>query len=241
MLFNLYYSFISDAMHSNASRMQWHLIYPKNSKKSSPKTEFLAHSLMFLVCTLPRLMSYALIFCLVTDLVKVHNSSKFHQYSIRGCQVESFQNFVMQIDSPSTNQLFLEGFSALNPPNMAQSFRNAYQRYPCSKQKHCLKNFARSELLWKGDGPRVCIFGLSQSPRFPLKVAKIKNVLNGKTSVIGLCNYVKIKAPSYLLFPGKIRLLFALFRLFLAGKKVGLFLYDRRNLNIVSAIPILTS
>ena len=196
---------------------------------------------MLLVCTLLRPMSYALIFCLVTDLVKVHNRGKFHQYSICSCQVESFQNFVLQIDSSSTNWPFSEGFWALTPPNMAQFFRNAYQRYPCSKQKHCLKNFRRSDLLWKGDGPRVCIFGLPFSPHFPLKMVKMKNILHGKTSVIELCKYVKIKAPSYLPFPGKIRLLFALFRLFFAGKKVAQFPYDRRSVNIVSAIAILTS
>ena len=109
---------------------------------------------------------------------------KFHQYSIGGCQVESFQNFVLQIDSSSMNWPFLEGFWVLTPPNMVQFFRNAYQRYLCSKQKHCLKNFRKSGLLWKGDGLRVCIFGLPLSPRFPLKMAKIKKVLHRKTSVI---------------------------------------------------------
>ena len=43
----------------------------------------------------------------------------------------------------------------------------------------------------------------------------------GKTSAIGLCNYVKIKALSPLLFPGKIELPFAIFGLFLPGKWVG--------------------
>ena len=166
---------------------------------------------------------------------------KFHQYSIGGCQVESFQNFVLQIDSSSMNWPFLEGFWVLTPPNMVQFFRNAYQRYLSSKQKHCLKNFRKSGFLWKFGGLRVCIFGLPLRPRFPLKMAKIKKVLHRKTSVIELCKYVKIKAPSYLSFAGKIRLLFAIFRLFLVGIKVGQFPYDHRSVNIVSAIAILTS
>ena len=40
-------------------------------------------------------------------------------------------------------------------------------------------------------------------------------------SAIGLSKYVKINALSPLSFPGKIRLLFALFGLLLAGNKTG--------------------
>ena len=43
----------------------------------------------------------------------------------------------------------------------------------------------------------------------------------GTTSPIGLSKYVKLKALSLLPFPGTIRLLFAIFRLFLIGNRAG--------------------
>ena len=76
-------------------------------------------------------------------------------------------------------------------------------------------------VLWKKEGPKVCTSGPTLNLRFPLKMAEIEmNKQNcGKTSTIWLSKYVRIEALSSLSFLGKIRLLFALFVLFLARKK----------------------
>ena len=77
------------------------------------KTELLAHSKRFLVYTLLPPMSYALFFCQVKDLMKIHNRGKFHQYSICGCQVKKIQ--ILGSNSASMIWLFEEVFGPLLP------------------------------------------------------------------------------------------------------------------------------
>ena len=76
--------------------------------------------------------------------------------------------------------------------------------------------------LWKRDEPKVSTFGPTLTPLFLLKLAKIEKnkQQSGKNSAIELSKYVKMKCLSHLLFPGKI-LLFAIFALFLPGKRAG--------------------
>ena len=83
----------------------------------------------------------------------------------------------------------------------------------------CLRMFAKVKFLRKREIPILCIFGPTLTSRFSLKMAKIEKNRSsvGKTLAMGLSKYRKINALSPLAFPRKIRLLFALFWLFLAG------------------------
>ena len=80
--------------------------------------------------------------------------------------------------------------------------------------------FEGFEFLLKRNEPKFGIFGLTFTPCFPLTIAEVKNH-GRKTSTVGLSKYVKMKALSPLSFPGKIRLLFPIFRLFLPGNRAG--------------------
>ena len=77
--------------------------------------------------------------------------------------------------------------------------------------------------LWKRDRLKVSTFGPTLTPLFPLNMAKIHKNKQwcGKTSAIELSKFVKMKSLSHLPFPRKIRLLFAIFGIFLRGKRVG--------------------
>ena len=63
------------------------------------------------------------------------------------------------------------------------------------------------------DGPKVCTFGQTLNPCYPLKMAEIEKdkYLLDKTLTTGLSKYVKIKTVFFLLFTGKIQLLLAQF------------------------------
>ena len=63
-------------------------------QKLSQKTDFLVYSKRFFIYTLLCLLSYAIFFCQLKDLMKVHNSGKFHKYSIYGCKVKNFHMFL---------------------------------------------------------------------------------------------------------------------------------------------------
>ena len=73
------------------------------------------------------------------------------------------------------------------------------------------------------DRPKVCTFGPTLTSRFPLMMAEIKKGEEwcSNTSDLGLSKYAKIKALSPFTFWGKIRLLYALFGLFLEGSRTG--------------------
>ena len=86
-----------------------------------------------------------------------------------------------------------------------------------------MKTFEGSEYLWKRNGPKVITFGPTLTPLFLLKVAKIEKNKQyfGKTSATELSKYVKMKFLSALPFSGKMRLLFAIFGIFLTGNRAG--------------------
>ena len=73
------------------------------------------------------------------------------------------------------------------------------------------------------DRPKVCTFGPTLTSRFPLMMAEIKKGEEWcrNTSDLGLSKYAQIKALSPFPFWGKIRLLYALFGLFLEGSRTG--------------------
>ena len=83
------------------------------------------------------------------------------------------------------------------------------------------ENFWRVQVL-KGsrDGPRICAFGPTLTSPFHLKIEK-KKYSSEKTSANCLSKYDKIKVLPLLPFPGKIRLPFALFEIFVAGNRAG--------------------
>ena len=71
--------------------------------------------------------------------------------------------------------------------------------------------------------PTFCTFGPTLTSCFPLRMAEIKKGEEGcgNTSDLGLSKYAKIKALSPFPFWSKIRLLYALFGLFLEGSRAG--------------------
>ena len=89
------------------------------------------------------------------------------------------------------------------------------------KKKCVLRIFQKFNLLRKRGIPSVCTLGPTLTPRSSLKMTEIgkSKWLPRKTLAIGLSKYRNIKTLSPLAFPRKIRLLFALFWLFLAGNR----------------------
>ena len=82
----------------------------------------------------------------------------------------------------------------------------------------CFKNLWKLHIFKKTGYTQNLHFWPNIGPRFFFKMAEIKNNKNvtRKPLAIGLSKYCQIKSLSLLFFPRKIRLLFALFRLFLA-------------------------
>ena len=85
--------------------------------------------------------------------------------------------------------------------------------------KNIKQNLKDSSFHKKETDQKFAKFTTSFSLRMP-KIEKDKHKW-GKTSAIWLSKYVKIKTLSPLPFPEKTRLLFAIFRLFLPGNRVG--------------------
>ena len=97
--------FASDSLQGNASHMCRLLMQSENSSKKCKKTDFLAQSKRVFIYALLYLMSYIPIMWQMIDLMKIHNISKFDQYSFCGWQVISFQSFSYQF-SIYENALF---------------------------------------------------------------------------------------------------------------------------------------
>ena len=82
--------------------------------------------------------------------------------------------------------------------------------------------FKKLKFLQKWDRPKVCFFSPTLTPRFTLKMVRIKESkkMQGKNSAIWLSNYVKAKSLSPLPLKWKTGLLFALFGHFWAKNRV---------------------
>ena len=85
----------SDALDNKGSNLSFFLMQYENSSKWK-KTHSLAYFQRFFVYALLRAMSHASIFCQIEGLMKIHNSCKFHEYSVWSCQVINFQRFSHQ-------------------------------------------------------------------------------------------------------------------------------------------------
>ena len=84
----------------------------------------------------------------------------------------------------------------------------------------CFKNLWKLQIFTEIGDTQSLTFRSNFDPRFSLKMTEIeKNKYLRKTLAIEPSKYRKIKALSPLAFPRKIRLLFALFWLFLTGNR----------------------
>ena len=122
---------------------------------------------------------------------------------------------------------FLEGFLALTPllpyPQIWSNIAKIPATGSAPANKSIVWNFLKDfKFLWRRDWPKVSTCGPILTLLFPMKMVEIEEnkQLCRRTSAIGLPKYVKINFLSPLPFPGKIRLLFAIFRLFLPGNRV---------------------
>ena len=101
--------------------------------KMGSKALFLAHFDRFVVYVLLCPIIYALRVWKMKNLIEIHICGKFHQYSIRGCQV-------FRTDSASMKWTFLRVFWVLTSPNKVRLCWNFHHRYSVIIQKHCFKN-----------------------------------------------------------------------------------------------------
>ena len=107
-------------------------------------------------------------------------------------------------------------------PQILSDFYKIFARGSIQGDKNCVLGISEKfEVFQKRHVPKVCTFGPPLTSRLPLKMAEIEknNYFLSKTLAIELSKYRKIKAITPLAFPGKIRLLFALVWLFLAGSR----------------------
>ena len=132
---------------------------------------------------------------------------------------------VLRTNSTSTKQSFLGGFWALTLP-IWSNIAEILTRGSALANKNTvwiLVLFWMIRVFMEKGRTQSYHYGLPLTPFFLLKMVKVekKYAVCGKTSVIELSKYVKIKSLSPLPFSGKIRLLFAIFRIFLPGNTAG--------------------
>ena len=166
--------------------------------------------------------------------MKIHNRGKFISIAFVAAKLKTFSfSYRFSIHEMALFGFFLEPYSP--------KYKDFVEIFTwCSIQtdkKYVLKIFEKFDFLQKTDVPKVCTFGPTLTPRFPLKMAGIEKskYLWEKTLAIGLYKYVKIKAPSALPFPRNIRLPFALFR---RKKRLG-HMFKGRSQNLSCPIVVL--
>ena len=142
-------------------------------------------------------MSYAPIFCQVAVLMKIHNCGHFHQYNICDCQVKNFQSFWYRFSIHGMVVSFIYlfiylfiysfiylfiylfiyfsvGFGTL-PHRIWSDFVQIFTRGNIQAGKrYVLRIFEKFKYWQKTDVPKVCYFGPTLTPRFPLKMAEIE-------------------------------------------------------------------
>ena len=112
--------------------------------------------------------------------MEMHNCGKFHQYSICGCQVKSFQIFAYRF--PSINWPFLFFFSFFlwgkgvgGTLILWSDFAEIFPRYSTQTEKNSVWIiFGKIVFLLKQGEFKVCTFDPTLTPCFLLKMAEIK-------------------------------------------------------------------
>ena len=164
-------------------------------------------------------MSYALFFCQVKDLMKIHNRGKFHQYSICGCQVKKIQ--ILGSNSASMIWLFEEVFGPLLP-QLWSNFAQILTRVNTIGSKNIVWKY----FVWiwvfmeKGTDPKFALL-VRLWPRMSYWRWPKSKKMYGKTLAIGLSKSRLCQNQGSIssLLSGKIWLLFTLFGLFLVGNR----------------------
>ena len=150
----------------------------------------------------------------------MHNRGKFHLYSICGCEVIKFQMFSWQGSIHEMHHFgvfFGPELPQINPillkilPEVVLKDKKTVFEEP-------LKN---SNFSQNGRYSKVCKFGPTLSPIYPLKTAEIRenNKYWDKNSAIRLSKSVNPNPKALVLFKWKIGLLFALFEHFLVKNR----------------------
>ena len=132
----------------------------------------------------------------------------------------NFQFFVL-IQHPFHEMILFGGFLGPNSPKYCPILTKFLPEVVFNERKSVLRIFEKFKFLRKQEIPKVCTFDLTLTHRFFLKMAEIEqNKYSArKTLAVEVSKYRKIKALSPLSFLVKIRLLVALFWLFLAGNR----------------------
>ena len=177
---------------------------------------------------------------LVYTLMKIYNrgNSSSHGFiSIRFLVVKLKIFKVLRTDSASNMALFGRCFGHYSPWFSLILLKFSL-KVDSSRQKACLKTFWRIRVFMEKGRTKTLHFRPTFTLRFPLKIVEIGNNKHccGETSAVGPSKCVKIKALSPLPFPGKMRLLFTIFGLFLPGSRAGSQVKGLENLSLRKAI-----
>ena len=98
-------------------------------------------------------------------LIKIHNRGKFYQYSIFGCQVMNFQNFLYQF-SIHEMALFGEVLSP-NSPKYRQILLKFSPQVVFKEQKQCFKNLWKTQIFTETEDTQSLHFWSNFDPFFP--------------------------------------------------------------------------